>query len=107
MIDYNRQSLDSVAAEMMYGRFDEMFEAMGWRVITIKFGKLLEAAFARPDGESLRQWIDDCPNSLYSALCYKGEAQVHGAVERPAAADPANRGWRQHLEGDLGEKTGD
>jgi len=106
VIDYNRQSLDSVAAEMMYGRFDEMFEAMGWRVITIKFGKLLEAAFARPDGGSLRQWIDDCPNSLYSALCYKGEAQAHGAVERAAAADPANRGWRQHLEADLGDKPG-
>ncbi|HUT48193.1 MAG TPA: transketolase [Alphaproteobacteria bacterium] len=107
IIDYNRQSLDSVASEMMYSRFDEMFEAMGWHVITIKFGKLLEAAFKRPDGAALRQWIDDCPNSLYSALCYKGEGQAHGALDRTAIADdPANRGWRQHLEVDLGDKPG-
>jgi pyruvate dehydrogenase E1 component len=107
VIDYNRQSLDSVAAEMMYSRFDEMFEAMGWHVITIKYGKLLEAAFERPDGESLRQWIDDCPNSLYSALCYKGEGQAHGALAQPAnPGDPAARGWRQHLEADLGGKPG-
>ncbi|MDH3232386.1 MAG: transketolase [Alphaproteobacteria bacterium] len=107
VIDYNRQSLDSVASEMMYSRFDEMFEAMGWHVITIKYGKLLEAAFKRPDGKTLRQWIDDCPNSLYSALCYKGEGQVHGALDQAAIADdPANRGWRQHLEVDLGDKPG-
>jgi len=107
IIDYNRQSLDSVASEMMYSRFDEMFEAMGWHVITIKFGKLLEAAFMRPDGAALRQWIDDCPNSLYSALCYKGEGQAHGALDQAAIADdPANRGWRQHLEVDLGDKPG-
>jgi pyruvate dehydrogenase E1 component len=107
VIDYNRQSLDSVASEMMYSRFDEMFEAMGWHVITIKYGKLLEAAFERPDGEALRQWIDDCPNSLYSALCYKGEGQAHGALETTGnPGDPANRGWRHHLEADLGDKPG-
>jgi pyruvate dehydrogenase E1 component len=107
IIDYNRQSLDSVASDMMYSRFDEMFEAMGWHVITIKYGKLLEAAFKRPDGETLRQWIDDCPNSLYSALCYKGEGQAHGALDRPANPDdPAARGWRQHLEADLGDRPG-
>jgi len=107
VIDYNRQSLDSVAAEMMYGRFDEMFEAMGWHVITIKFGKLLQAAFERPDGEALRRWIDDCPNSLYSALCYKGEGQAHGALDpSPNPDDPASRGWRRHLEADLGGRPG-
>ncbi len=107
IIDYNRQSLDSVASEMMYSRFDEMFEAMGWHVITIKYGKLLEAAFERPDGAALRQWIDDCPNSLYSALCYKGEGQAHGALDTTGNPDdPANRGWRHHLEADLGKKPG-
>ena len=62
---------------------------MGWRVVTLKYGKLLEAAFARPDGEQLRAWIDDCPNSLYSALVYKGGA-----------------GWREHLPRDLNRYPG-
>ena len=44
---------------------------MGWRVVTLKYGRLLQAAFERPGGEPLRHWIDNCPNSLYSALVYR------------------------------------
>ena len=106
VIDYNRQSLDSVASDMMYGRFDEMFEAMGWRVVTAKYGKLLQRAFARPGGEALRRWIDDCPNSLYSALCYKGETGVHTAPGSNVAPHPGERGWREHLLADLGHEAG-
>ena len=43
-------------------------------------GKLLETAFAQPDGEHLREWIDACPNSLYSALVYKGGAIAPGMM---------------------------
>ncbi len=106
VIDYNRQSLDSVASDMMYGRFDEMFEAMGWRVVTAKYGKLLQRAFARPGGEALRRWIDDCPNSLYSALCYKGETGVHAAPGSNVAPHAGERGWREHLTADLGDEPG-
>jgi pyruvate dehydrogenase E1 component len=49
----------------------------------------LQAAFARPDGEQLREWIDACPNSLYSALVYKG-----------------GEGWREHLRRDLNRYPG-
>ncbi|HEY1301806.1 MAG TPA: transketolase, partial [Stellaceae bacterium] len=59
------------------------------RVVTLKYGRLLEAAFARPDGNHLREWIDACPNSLYSALVYKGGA-----------------GWREHLQRDLNRYPG-
>jgi pyruvate dehydrogenase E1 component len=89
VIDYNRQSLDAVVSDRLFGRIDAMFEMMGWRVVTLKYGRLLEAAFARPDGEHLREWIDGCPNSLYSALVYKGGA-----------------GWRQHLSRDLNRYPG-
>jgi pyruvate dehydrogenase E1 component len=89
VIDYNRQSLDGVVNDRLFGRLAEMFELVGWRVITLKYGKLLEAAFAQPDGEELRQWIDDCPNSLYSALVFKGGA-----------------GWREALTRDLNHKPG-
>src|SRR6188474_2651753 len=50
VIDYNRQSLDGVVNDRLFGRIGEMFELVGWRVVTLKYGKLLEAAFAQPDG---------------------------------------------------------
>jgi len=89
VIDYNRQSLDSVVTDRLFGQIDQLFQTMGWRVVTLKYGKLLQAAFKRPDGEALRQWIDDCPNSLYSALVFTGAS-----------------GWRKHLSADLGDLPG-
>jgi pyruvate dehydrogenase E1 component len=89
VIDYNRQSLDRVVPERLFTKIEDFFSAVGWRVITLKYGKLLQAAFAQADGAALRQWIDDCPNDLYSALTFKGGA-----------------GWRQRLEHDLGELPG-
>jgi pyruvate dehydrogenase E1 component len=89
IIDYNRQSLDAVVSDRLFGRIDAMFEMMGWRVVTLKYGRLLEAAFARSDGHHLREWIDACPNSLYSALVYKG-----------------GEGWREHLHRDLNRYPG-
>ena len=64
VIDYNRQSLDAVVSDRLFGRIDALFEMFGWRVVTLKYGRLLEAAFARADGAHLREWIDACPNSL-------------------------------------------
>jgi pyruvate dehydrogenase E1 component len=55
----------------------------------LKYGRLLAAAFAQPDGHHLREWIDACPNSLYSALVYKG-----------------GEGWREHLQRDLNRYPG-
>ena len=89
VIDYNRQSLDAVVSDRLYSHIDQLFQNMGWRVVILKYGKKLERAFAGPDGEALRDWIDACPNSLYSALVYKG-----------------GEGWRKHLQGDLGHLAG-
>ncbi len=89
VIDYNRQSLDSTVSDHLFQRIVGTFESIGWRVIVLKYGKMLEAAFARPGGEALRRWIDECPNSLYSALTYKGGAA-----------------WREYLSRDLGDEPG-
>ncbi len=89
IVDYNRQSLDSVITDRLFARVDDIFRTTGWRVITLKYGKRLERVFAGEDGEQLREWIDACPNSLYSALTYKG-----------------GEGWREHLRRDLGEVPG-
>ncbi|MBM3502487.1 MAG: transketolase [Alphaproteobacteria bacterium] len=88
-IDYNRQSLDSTVSDRLFGRFGDIFRTTGWNVITLKYGKKLEAAYRRPGGDALRQWIDDCPNSLYSALTYKG-----------------GKGFREHLKNEIGNVAG-
>ena len=50
IIDYNRQSLDSVISDRLFGRIDQLFENMGWRVVTMKYGTLLEKIFKEPGG---------------------------------------------------------
>jgi pyruvate dehydrogenase E1 component len=89
IIDFNRQSLDSVVEDRLFQHIEGTFRTFGWDVITLKYGKRLQDAFARPGGEALRKWIDDCPNSLYSALVYQG-----------------GRAWRAHLKRDLGSAQG-
>ena len=89
IVDYNRQSLDSVITDRLFGRIDDLFRNMGWRVETLKYGKELQGVFRRRGGEALRQWIDDCPNSLYSAMVFKGGAA-----------------WRERLSQDLGRVAG-
>ena len=87
IVDYNRQSLDSTTADRMFSRFDDIFETCGWRVVTIKYGRLQREAFARPGGKSLQEWIDSCPNAEYAVLTYQGGAA-----------------WRARLLADIGEK---
>ena len=72
IVDYNRQSLDATSVDRMFERFDEIFESCGWRVETLKYGKLLETAFKEECGEALRDWIDRASNADYSALTYLG-----------------------------------
>ncbi len=74
VVDYNRQSLDAVVREGLWEKFERMFESFGWDVVIVKHGQLQQAAFAEPGGERLRQWIDQCPNQLYSALTFQGGA---------------------------------
>ncbi len=80
VIDYNRQSLDSVVPDRLFGRIEGLFRDMGWEVVTLKYGRKLQAAFGRPDGQALERWIDDCPNSLYSALTFGGGAAWRAAL---------------------------
>jgi pyruvate dehydrogenase E1 component len=74
IVDYNRQSLDATTADRMFRRFDDIFETCGWRVVTLKHGRLQRAAFAEPGGERLRDWIDSTPNAEFAALTYQGGA---------------------------------
>ena len=86
IIDYNRQSLDAVVREGLWARYEALFRAFGWDVVILKYGSLLENAFREPGGERLRDWIDKCPNPLYSALVFQGGAA-----------------WRRRLLDDIGD----
>src|SRR6202046_4878606 len=74
IVDYNRQSLDAVVREGLWQRYENLFRNFGWDVMVLKYGALQQAAFAEPGGEVLRDWIDRCPNQLYSALVFQGGA---------------------------------
>jgi pyruvate dehydrogenase E1 component len=74
IVDYNRQSLDAVVREGLWERYQNLFRNFGWDVVLLKYGSLQQAAFREPGGERLRQWIDNCPNQLYSALVFQGGA---------------------------------
>ena len=47
VVDLNRQSLDRVVPDIAFGRLAGMFEAAGWQVLTVKYGRRLEALFER------------------------------------------------------------
>jgi pyruvate dehydrogenase E1 component len=87
IVDYNRQSLDAIIREGLWARFESLFRNLGWEVVILKHGSLQNAAFREPGGESLRNWIDNCPNQLYAALTFQG--------------GPA---WRRRLVDDLGDQ---
>ncbi|MEO1552496.1 MAG: 1-deoxy-D-xylulose-5-phosphate synthase N-terminal domain-containing protein [Pseudomonadota bacterium] len=88
IVDYNRQSLDATTSEKMFDRFDDMFETAGWDVLTLKYGARQRAAFKKPGGARLRQWIDDCPNDLYAALTYQGGEAWRRRLSRDLAGSP-------------------
>jgi pyruvate dehydrogenase E1 component len=84
IIDYNRQSLDAVIHAPLTGKLATVFDNMGWRVVTLKYGKRLQALRLLPGGSAITDWIDQCDNALYSALTFQGAAA-----------------WRAQLQADL------
>jgi pyruvate dehydrogenase E1 component len=68
IVDANRQSLDRVVPDIAVDRLTGMFASAGWHVITVKYGRRLEALFTRPAGDALRRRIDDMTNEEYQRL---------------------------------------
>lgn len=87
IVDYNRQSLDAVVREGLWQKFEQIFTGFGWDVVTLRHGKVQEAAFLEPGGDKLRDWIHACSNQLYSALAFQG-----------------GTAWRKQLMNDLGDQ---
>ena len=87
IIDYNRQSLDGVVSDGLFRKIQDFFDNVGWNVVPLKYGKKLEKVFVLQGGDTLRQWIDDCPNDLYSALTFKGQTGEKDAWRTPLKKD--------------------
>lgn len=68
IVDLNRQSLDRVVPNIGAPRLQGMFSAAGWQVLTVKYGRLLEDLFSRPDGGVLRDRIDEMGNVEFQRL---------------------------------------
>lgn len=84
IVDLNRQSLDRVVPNIGATRLQGMFDAAGWQVLTVKYGRLLEELFTRPGGDALRRRIDEMPNPEYQRLLRCTPAQLR---ERIPAGD--------------------
>ncbi|GAA3042147.1 pyruvate dehydrogenase [Pseudonocardia yunnanensis] len=76
IVDLNRQSLDRVVPNIGAPRLQGMFDAAGWQVLTVKYGRLLEKLFTRPGGPALRRRIDEMPNPEYQRLLRCTPAQL-------------------------------
>ena len=68
VVDFNRQSLDRVVPGVRIAHWRGQFEAAGWHVVEAKYGRRLQATFAEPGGEALRDWITTMPNEHYQSL---------------------------------------
>lgn len=76
IVDLNRQSLDRVVPGIRATRLKRLFEDMGWQVIEAKYGRKLQALFARPGGDALRRRIDRMLNEQYQALIRQDGAEI-------------------------------
>jgi pyruvate dehydrogenase E1 component len=76
IVDLNRQSLDRVVPEIAANRLVSMFDAAGWKTITVKYGRWLRELFDRPGGPALRRRIDEMTNEEFQRLLRSGPDEL-------------------------------
>jgi pyruvate dehydrogenase E1 component len=93
IVDLNRQSLDRVVPDIAAGRLAAMFEAAGWHVITVKYGRQLTGLFERDGGAALRRRIDEMTNEEYQRVLRASADELRDRVP-----DVDSRGDRRALQ---------
>lgn len=96
IVDLNRQSLDRVAPRLMATRFESMFAAAGWQVLTVKWGARITELFERPGGQVLRRRMEDMSNPEYQRLLRREPADLR---EHLCGDDPQAEDIRRALHG--------
>jgi pyruvate dehydrogenase E1 component len=89
IVDVNRQSLDRIVPDVRRRQLPELFSALGWRVIDLRYGSRLRALFGKPGGEVLRAHLDAMPHAQYQALLRLPAVAVRTAlVAAPVSPGP-------------------
>ena len=71
MVDINRQSLDRVTPDSRPRQLARWFDAAGWHVIELRWGRRLEALLAKPGSERLRERLETMSSAEFQALLRK------------------------------------
>ena len=87
VVDLNRQSLDRVVPDIAATRLMRMFEAAGWQVIPVKYGRFLQSLFERKGGAALRARIDEMGNEEYQSLLRAPAAALRERLNVKKALD--------------------
>ena len=77
IVDVNRQSLDRVVPDIAAARLASMFEAAGWHVITVKYGRRLTGLH---DGGALARRIDAMTNEEYQRMLRSPTEEVRARL---------------------------
>jgi len=101
IIDLNRQSLDRVIPGVRAGHLKALFAGAGWQVFEAKYGTRLQAAMAGPNGQALRQRIDDMSNEEYQVLIRIKD----GAELRRRLTDVADPAYRRGIQSSVADVT--
>jgi pyruvate dehydrogenase E1 component len=90
IVDVNRQSLDRVIPDARPSQLAAMFRAGGWRVDELRWGRALQARFARPGGDRLRARLESAPHAEYQRWLRLPVGALRKAlVAADGALDPA------------------
>ena len=91
VVDLNRQSLDRVVGDHRSRQLERLFRALGWHVVSLRFGRRLEQFFAEPGGSWLRERLERMDNLEYHALLRLPPAAARKALGEGAPPDAAAR----------------
>jgi pyruvate dehydrogenase E1 component len=105
IVDLNRQSLDRVVPGIAATRIRDMFAAVGWNTITLKYGARLRELYAREDGELLEHRIDAMSNEEYQYLLRLPPHELRAAVAGSGPDRPGITRLLEHLDDDAIART--
>lgn len=91
IVDLNRQSLDRVVPDVQIHRLQGMFEAAGWQVLTLKWGRLISRIFEQEGGSAFRSRMEEMPNEEFQRLLRADESELVDRLAPPGTADDLRR----------------
>ena len=80
IVDVNRQSLDRIVPDAKARTLPALFGALGWHAIELRYGRRLQALFARRGGTRLRARLDSMPYAEYQSLLRLPPASIRKAL---------------------------